>query len=81
MSTVGVPKTDLLNAPAPPPATAPRNIHHRPLLLQLHADYGAVVTAVAAAAIVRRVALVVLAGVALGTALFFIGLETLFPKY
>eukprot|EP00878_Enallax_costatus_P001700 GHUV01001855.1.p1 GENE.GHUV01001855.1~~GHUV01001855.1.p1 ORF type:complete len:240 (+),score=39.92 GHUV01001855.1:175-894(+) len=32
-------------------------------------------------AIVRRVALVVLAGVALGTALFFIGLETLFPKY
>lgn len=32
-------------------------------------------------AIVRRVALVVLAGIGLGTALFFIGLETLFPKY
>jgi hypothetical protein len=32
-------------------------------------------------AIIRRVALVVLAGVGLGTALFFIGLQTLFPKY
>jgi hypothetical protein len=35
----------------------------------------------AATAIVRRVLLVILAAVGLGTALFFIGLEYLFPKY
>lgn len=34
-----------------------------------------------AAAIIRRVLLVLLVGVGLGTALFFAGLETLFPKY
>ncbi len=34
----------------------------------------------AAAAIARRVALVLLVGVALGTGLFFLGLEYLFPK-
>lgn len=33
------------------------------------------------AAIIKRVLLVVLAAVALGTALFYIGLEYLFPKY
>jgi hypothetical protein len=33
------------------------------------------------AAVVKRVLLVLLAGVALGTALFFIGLEYAFPKY
>lgn len=32
-------------------------------------------------AIIRRVLLVLLVGVGLGTALFFAGLETLFPKY
>lgn len=36
---------------------------------------------VCVAAIIRRVLLVVLIGCGLGTALFFIGLETLFPKY
>jgi hypothetical protein len=34
-----------------------------------------------AAAIIKRVLLVLLVGVGLGTALFFAGLETLFPKY
>jgi hypothetical protein len=33
------------------------------------------------AAIIKRVLLVILAAVGLGTALFFIGLEYLFPKY
>lgn len=33
-----------------------------------------------AAAIAKRVALVVLAGIALGVALFFLGLEYMFPK-
>jgi hypothetical protein len=34
-----------------------------------------------AAAIIKRVLLVILAAVGLGTALFFVGLEYLFPKY
>lgn len=33
------------------------------------------------AGIIRRVALVLLLGVGIGTALFFIGLEYMFPKY
>ncbi|KAF8065617.1 hypothetical protein HT031_003218 [Scenedesmus sp. PABB004] len=42
-------------------------------------DTAAIDTSVGA--IVRRVLLVLLVGVGLGTALFFAGLETLFPKY
>lgn len=34
-----------------------------------------------AAAVIKRLLLVLLVGVGLGTALFFAGLETLFPKY
>eukprot|EP00775_Hariotina_reticulata_P013781 gene13781-13902_t len=42
-------------------------------------DTAAIDTSVGA--IIKRVLLVVLVGCGLGTALFFIGLETLFPKY
>ncbi len=33
------------------------------------------------AGIIRRVSLVLLVGVGIGTALFFVGLEYMFPKY
>lgn len=79
----------LINRPAPPRmaasrpwaevAAAPSGQDLSSILGSATSDQAAIDTSVPA--ILRRVALVLLVGVLLGTGLFFAGLEFLFPKY